>query len=76
MEHASQICAAQSSTVLHLYDENNTLHNYYYHNRLMAFFPGQPGEAGTKKVKPVWIQMRQETMGFWDGCGISWTICK
>jgi len=20
--------------------------------------------------------MRQEMMGFWDGCGISWTICK
>ena len=20
--------------------------------------------------------MRQETMGFWDGSGISWTICK
>jgi len=28
------------------------------------------------KVKPVWIYMRQEMMGFWDGSGISWTMCK
>ena len=26
--------------------------NYY---RLTASFPGQPGLAGTRKVKPVWI---------------------
>ena len=29
----------------------------YYYTRLMACFPGQPGYAGTRKVKPVWIQM-------------------
>ena len=29
-----------------------------------------------QKGKPVWIQMRQETTGFWDGSGISWTKCK
>jgi len=29
-----------------------------------------------QKGKPVWIKMRQEMMGFWDGSGISWTICK
>jgi len=23
---------------------------YYYYTRLMAFFPGQPGLAGTRKV--------------------------
>jgi len=32
----------------------------------MASFPGQPGYAGTRMVKPVWIYMRQEIMGFWD----------
>jgi len=36
-------------------------HHYYTH--LTAPFPGQPG---TRKVKPVWIQMRQEMTGFWD----------
>ena len=30
----------------------------------------------TTKVKPVWISMRQEMMGFRDGSSISWTICK
>jgi len=29
-------------------------------NRLMAFFPGQPGQAKIRKVKPVWILMKQE----------------
>jgi len=27
----------------------------YYYTRLTASFPGQPGYAGTRKVKPVWI---------------------
>jgi len=29
-----------------------------------------------RKVKPVWIYMKQETMEFWNGSGISGTICK
>jgi len=29
-----------------------------------ASFPGQPDHAGTRKVKPVWILIRQEMMGF------------
>jgi len=37
--------------------------NYYYYICLMAFFPGQPGWAGTRKVKPFWILMKQEMMG-------------
>ena len=38
-----------------------------------ALFPGLPGWAGTRKVKPIWILLKQETVG---GSGISWTICK
>jgi len=49
---------------------------YYYYTCLMASFPGQPGYAGTRKVKPACIKMRQEMMGFGDGSGISWAICK
>jgi len=41
--------------------------------RLMALFPGQPGWAGTRMVKPVWILLKQGTM---SGSGISWAICK
>jgi len=29
------------------------------HNRFTALFPGLPGWAGTRKVKPVWILLRQ-----------------
>ena len=43
------------------------------HTRLTALFPGFPGWAGTKKVKPIWILLKQETA---SGSGISWAICK
>ena len=42
-------------------------------NHLMALFPGQPRWASTRKVKPVWILLKQETE---SGSGISWAICK
>ena len=34
---------------------------------------GLRGWAGTRKVKPVWILLKQETV---SGSGISWAICK
>ena len=43
------------------------------HTRLMALFPGLPGSAGTRKAKPIWILLKQETV---SGSGISWAICK
>ena len=43
------------------------------HTRLTALCPGLPGWAGTRKVKPVWILLKQETV---SGSGISWAICK
>ena len=43
------------------------------HTRLMALFPGLPGWACTRKVKPIWILLKQETV---SGSGISWAICK
>ena len=36
-------------------------------------FPGLPGWAGTRKVKPIWILLKQETV---SSSGISWAICK
>ena len=39
----------------------------------MALCPGLPGWAGTRKVRPIWILLKQETV---SGSGISWTICK
>ena len=29
------------------------------YTRLMALFPGLPGSAGTRKVKPIWILLEQ-----------------
>ena len=43
------------------------------HTSLTALFPGLPGWAGTRKVKPIWILLKQETA---SGSGISWAICK
>ena len=36
-------------------------------------FLGLPGLVGTRKVKPIWILQKQETV---SGSGISWAICK
>jgi len=36
-------------------------------------FSGLPGWAGTRKVTPIWILLKQETV---SGSGISWAICK
>ena len=41
--------------------------------RLTALFPGLPRSAGTRKVKPIWILLKQETV---SGSGISWATCK
>ena len=43
------------------------------HTRLTAFCPGLPGWAGTRKVKPIWILLKQEIV---SGSGISWAIRK
>ena len=43
------------------------------HTRLTALFPGLPGSVGTRKVKPIWILLKQEIV---SGSGISWAICK
>ena len=38
---------------------------------LAALCPGLTGWAGTRKVKPIWILLKQETV---SGSGISWDI--
>ena len=47
--------------------------NTHIHNRLTALCPGLPRWAGTRKVKQIWISLKQETV---SGSGISWAICK
>ena len=43
------------------------------HTHLTALSPGLPRWASTRKVKPIWILLKQETV---SGSGISWAICK
>ena len=43
------------------------------HTRLTALCPGLPGWPSTRKVKPIWILVKQETV---SGSGISWAVCK
>jgi len=47
--------------------------NTHTHTHLTALFPGPPRRAGTRKVKPIWILLKQETV---SGSGISWVVCK
>jgi len=47
--------------------KNNT------HTHLTVLFSGLPRWAGTRKVKPIWILLKKETV---SGSGISWAICK
>jgi len=57
--------------------ENNFTFLYlscaHTHTRLTALCPGLPGWAGTRKIKPIWILLKQETV---SGSGIHWAICK
>ena len=43
------------------------------HTCLTALFPGLRRWASTRKVKPIWISLKQETV---SGSGISWAVCK
>ena len=59
---------------LHYHYCSNLFYTHTHtHTRLTALFPGLPGWAGTRKVKPIWILLQQETV---SGSGISWAICK
>ena len=48
-------------------------YNTHTHSHLTALCLGIPGWAGTRKVKPIWILLKQEIV---SGSGISWDICK
>ena len=55
----------------HLVEQLQELANT--HTCLTALFPGLPGGASTRKVKPIRILLKQETV---SGSGISWAIYK
>ena len=51
----------------------HNIRHTHTHTHLTALFPGLPRWAGTRKVKPIWILLKQETV---SGSGIRWAICK
>ena len=58
---------AHSNELLYVIQRDHT------HTHLTALCPGLPAWAGTRKVKPIWILLKQQTV---SGSGISWAICK
>ena len=57
----------------HTHTRTHARTHTHTHTRLTALFPGLPRCAGTRKVKPIWILLKQETV---SGSGINWAICK
>ena len=49
------------------------IHTHTHTHPFHGPFPGLPRWAGTRKVKPIWIFLKQETV---SGSGISWAICN
>ena len=59
---------------LHVYCSVTGFHHQLHtQTRSTAPCPGLPRWAGTGKVKPIWILLKQETV---SGSGIRWAICK
>ena len=62
--------SSTSKTLLIVSLKKSSTHTY---TSLTALCPGLPGWAGTRKVKPIWILLNQQTV---SGSGISSAICK
>ena len=69
MDHCWHLLFSFSATTVSTF---HTCHTHA-HTRLTALCPGLPWWAHTRKVKPIWILLKQETVG---GSGTSWAICK
>ena len=66
-----QLCTGHVHGARHT-EQLSFVDNYTHthtHTCLKALFPGLPGWAGTRKVKPMWILLKLETV---CGSGISW----
>jgi len=68
-----QLQALHSQTDILFNNKWLALHHTHTHTRLTTLCPSLPGWADTRKVKPVWTLLEQETV---SGTGISWAICK
>ena len=81
MHYRHKACGSQSQFIpIHLnmisyagYANCSFILHLHTHTRLTALSPGLPRWAGTRKEKPIWILLKQETV---SGSVISWNICK
>jgi len=65
-----------SKRACHLFysSSNMTLTHTHTHTHTHPFngpFPGLPRWAGTRKVKPIWILLKQETVPIWLYCNFT-----
>jgi len=67
---AIKMHVAQHTTALHLQIHT---HTHTHTHPFNGPFAGLTGRASTRKVKPILISLKQETV---SGSGISWAICK
>ena len=61
------------SLPVRLWEDHYCLRYTHTHTSLTAICSGLPKWAGTRKVKPIWILLKQETV---SGSGISWAMFK
>jgi len=76
IEKINSVAKIESKLFLPELECSTTKHNIHRYTHTHPFngpFPGLPGWAGTRKVKPIWILLKQETT---RGSGISWAVCK
>ena len=71
--HRPRTCLSCSSRTTKIKIWMQLIAASHTHTRLTALFPGLPGSAGTRKVKPICILLKQEIV---SGSGINWAICK
>jgi len=67
------VCLVTTTLIKRLNVGKITWRATHTHTRLTALCLGLPSWAGTRKVKPIWILLKQETV---SGSGISWAIYK
>ena len=60
------------SLLYHITEGITEVTHTHIHTSLTALSQGLPRWANTRKVKPIWILLKQETV---SGSGISWAIC-
>jgi len=65
------LCANSDSNKMLM--DDNMHQDVHAHTHLAVLFLGLYGLAGTRRVKPIWILLKQETL---SGSGICWAICK